>query len=68
MFVAGSHREYLGVVGPESLGGQIPELTGLIQWLQVHLKALATNIAGFRRSGNIQEMICKCLLDVWACQ
>ena len=32
MFVSGSLWEYLGVVGPESKGGQIPELTGPMQW------------------------------------
>jgi len=30
--VFGSLRECLGVVGPESQGGQIPELTGPMQW------------------------------------
>jgi hypothetical protein len=30
--VTGSHWECLGVIGPECQGGQIPEVTGQMQW------------------------------------
>jgi hypothetical protein len=33
IFISGSSWEYLGVVGPESQGGEIPELTGPMRWL-----------------------------------
>jgi hypothetical protein len=42
------------VVGPESQGGQIPELTGQMQWPSGVPEALTTNLRGQRRSSDNQ--------------
>ena len=47
IFVSESLWECLGVVGAESQGGHLPELTGPCSIRQVHLEALATPIQGY---------------------
>jgi len=56
IFVTRSLWECLGVVGPESQGGQIPELTGPMEGLQVHLGAPGK--AGNKHGSTVKKPAC----------